>query len=209
MHRDLRAKTAYATAFTADNTSPAVATKLPQMIARYGAAASRLARTNHTILSDLGLPAPWIAPYTAFGREIAKANLGAGGTTKAAAFTAILHKWKVRGLNPPIMVIIVWKLTAVDLQGLLVTITSAQPPDGTQGAPYSHQYTATGGVPPYTWSLASGTLPPGLTLTSGGLLSGTPTTPETYIFTVRADDSFEPVSQHDEQMATVIIEMET
>src|SRR5213076_15471 len=45
----------------------------------------------------------------------------------------------------------------------------------TSGGSFSLQFVATGGVPPYTFSLASGTLPAGLTLNpSTGLLSGTP-----------------------------------
>jgi Putative Ig domain len=46
-------------------------------------------------------------------------------------------------------------------------------PNGTLGQPYSHQFTAAG-APGVAWS-ALGSLPPGLTLSSGGLLSGTPT----------------------------------
>jgi hypothetical protein len=41
---------------------------------------------------------------------------------------------------------------------------------------YSVTLTATGGKPPYTWSLASGTLPDGITLSSAGVLSGIATT---------------------------------
>ncbi len=47
-------------------------------------------------------------------------------------------------------------------------------------------------VPSYTWSIVGGTLPPGLTFTSGGLLSGTVTTNGTYLFTVQAADSSNP-----------------
>ncbi len=59
------------------------------------------------------------------------------------------------------------------------TITTGSPlPAGTSGTPYSQQLAATGGtvVTPgvYTWSLTSGSLPPGISLSSGGLLSGTP-----------------------------------
>ncbi len=50
---------------------------------------------------------------------------------------------------------------------------SANLPNAVQSLAYSQQLTVAGGVSPYTWSLISGTLPTGLTLTSGGLLSGT------------------------------------
>ncbi len=49
---------------------------------------------------------------------------------------------------------------------------------------------ATGGVPPYTWSLAAGSLPTGLTLaTASGTINGTPTAPGTYPFTAQVTDS--------------------
>lgn len=55
------------------------------------------------------------------------------------------------------------------------TITSAPPATGTHGTAYSHSFTATGS-PPLSYSVASGSLPPGLLLDgSSGLLSGTPT----------------------------------
>ena len=61
------------------------------------------------------------------------------------------------------------------------------------GTAYSATLAATGGVSPYTWSLAQGSmLPPGLTLTSSGLLSGTPSAAGTYGFTVNASDSYSP-----------------
>lgn len=59
----------------------------------------------------------------------------------------------------------------------------------TVGAPVSQTITASGGYGAYTYSIAAGALPPGLTLSSGGLLSGTPTTAGTYNFTVQATDS--------------------
>ena len=53
-----------------------------------------------------------------------------------------------------------------------ITTTGALP-DAIEGQWYSHALDATGGVSPYTWSLASGSLPPGLTLDSSGVISGT------------------------------------
>ncbi len=68
-----------------------------------------------------------------------------------------------------------------------VEITTASLPGGTVGAPYTAQLNATGGTGSFTWSLASGALPPGLVLGgSTGLISGTPTTEGTATFTVKA-----------------------
>jgi hypothetical protein len=50
------------------------------------------------------------------------------------------------------------------------------------------QLTATGGTPPYTW-VAVTTLPAGITLSSGGLLSGTPSVAAAGNYTVRVTDS--------------------
>jgi hypothetical protein len=48
---------------------------------------------------------------------------------------------------------------------------------------------ATGGLPPYSWSLAGGSLPPGLALSAGGVLSGSNSSPGTFSFTVQVADS--------------------
>jgi putative Ig domain-containing protein/matrixin/fibronectin type III domain protein/Ig-like domain-containing protein len=70
---------------------------------------------------------------------------------------------------------------------LTITTTSLAPI--TRGVPYSQQLSATGGSPPYTWSLISGALPAGLSLSSSGLISGTPTVGGGYSFTVMVRDS--------------------
>ena len=54
---------------------------------------------------------------------------------------------------------------------------------------YNGQLTATGGIQPYTWSLASGTLPAGLTLNADGSITGTPSETGTFNFTAQATDS--------------------
>lgn len=58
----------------------------------------------------------------------------------------------------------------------LMQITPTTLPDATNGVPYNVTLSAKGGTPPYTWSLASGSaaLPAGLSLSSGGMISGTP-----------------------------------
>lgn len=69
------------------------------------------------------------------------------------------------------------------------TITTTSLPAGTVKKPYSATVKATGGTLPYTWKIASGALPPGLTLdTSTGTISGTPTKQATYSFTISVSD---------------------
>jgi len=68
------------------------------------------------------------------------------------------------------------------------TINPATLPNGFVGVAYNQTLTATGGAPPNVFSLSSGTLPGGLTLTAAGLLSGTPTTNGTFTFTVGLAD---------------------
>src|SRR5205814_1142993 len=71
------------------------------------------------------------------------------------------------------------------------SIKTASPlPTGTVGTVYSQTLAATGGTPPYAWSVISGSLPAGLTLNAtSGAMSGTPTTAGTSNFTVQVTDS--------------------
>jgi hypothetical protein len=79
-------------------------------------------------------------------------------------------------------------LTVTATSSLTVTTTSL--PDGTQNVSYSATLAAGGGTAPYTWSIISGTLPAGLTLTPNtGVISGTPTVSGTSNFTVQVTDS--------------------
>ncbi len=82
------------------------------------------------------------------------------------------------------------------------TITTTSLPAGTAGQAYSQFVSATGGTPPYTFSLVSGVLPPSLNFSPTGILSGTANTPGTYTFTVRVVDS---VQQSTDRTFTVEI----
>ena len=65
----------------------------------------------------------------------------------------------------------------------------AQLPSGQIGTQYQYQFAATGGTPPYTFTLTQGSLPAGISLNAAGLLSGTPTQSGTFSFLVQACDS--------------------
>jgi Putative Ig domain len=75
-----------------------------------------------------------------------------------------------------------------------LTITSSSPlPDGVVAAPYSQALSASGGTPPYQWSVSSGALPPSLSLTPGtGVLSGTPSAAGDFSFALQVSDSTQP-----------------
>lgn len=60
---------------------------------------------------------------------------------------------------------------------------------GTVGAAYSQTLAATGGTTPYTWTVDSGSVPPSLTLSSAGVLGGTPSAAGTFTFTAKVADS--------------------
>ncbi len=70
-----------------------------------------------------------------------------------------------------------------------LSVSVASLSGATAGVAYSANLIATGGVIPYSWSLAAGVLPAGLSLSSSGIISGTPTTVGTYGFTVKVTDS--------------------
>lgn len=72
-----------------------------------------------------------------------------------------------------------------------LAVSTASLPDGTEGQSYSAALAASGGTTPYSWRLAagSGALPSGLVLGADGTISGTPTVPGTYTFTVEVLDA--------------------
>lgn len=71
-----------------------------------------------------------------------------------------------------------------------VVAIAGTPGNGLTGVAYSSTFTASGGYGGYTFSLASGTLPTGLSLSSAGVISGTPTVSGLYSFAVTVTDSF-------------------
>ena len=70
------------------------------------------------------------------------------------------------------------------------TITvDATLPAATVGQAYAAAATASGGVAPYTFAIAAGSLPPGLAIDAGGHVTGTPTAPGSYPVTLAATDT--------------------
>ncbi len=94
--------------------------------------------------------------------------------------------------NPPV-VYPSWR-SLTDLENQVMILFSPPGPDlpvATLGVPYTVSFSATGGQPPYTWSVTPGGpgLPPGLSFSPSGVLSGTPTIEGTFDFSLRLSDS--------------------
>jgi hypothetical protein len=70
-----------------------------------------------------------------------------------------------------------------------LSIANQVPPNGRVNVPYSHQFVATGGMPPYSFAVSIGSLPSGLSLDANtGLISGIPDTVETRGFQITVTD---------------------
>ena len=71
----------------------------------------------------------------------------------------------------------------------LTIVTTAVLPEGKGDQPYSQALAASGGTPPYKWTLVSGTLPAGLNLDPSGQISGKPTAKGSAKFTLQVSDA--------------------
>ena len=110
---------------------------------------------------------------------------GTPTSTGAVAFTAAVNDSSSPALaaSEPL---------AVDVMPSALTIVTSTLPGATSQTGYSQTLQASGGTPAYTWSITSGSLPAGLTLSAAGLLSGTPTASGTSSFTATVTDSGSP-----------------
>jgi hypothetical protein len=81
------------------------------------------------------------------------------------------------------------KAFTISISSALAILTKPPLANGTIGSVYQQQLTATGGRPPYTWSIRAGALPAGLTLgATTGIIGGTPSTAGTFNITVAVSD---------------------
>ncbi|MEI9851085.1 MAG: putative Ig domain-containing protein [Sphingomonas sp.] len=85
------------------------------------------------------------------------------------------------GVSPP-------QTVTVTVSGGALTLAPATLPGGTVDVPYGTAFSTSGGTAPYSYQLTAGALPAGLSLTTGGTLSGTPTAAGNFAFTVTTSD---------------------
>ncbi len=86
---------------------------------------------------------------------------------------------------------------SVTISPTTLRVATTSLPSSQIGTAYSATLAASGGTPPYQWSISSGALPPGLTLAAAtGVISGTPTTAENAeTVAIQATDSGTHINQ--------------
>jgi len=116
--------------------------------------------------------------------------ISVGGLTNGRAYTFTVTATNAAGRGPASSP----SNSATPALPLAITTTSLA--SGRVSRSYSGTLKATGGISPYTWAIASGTLPAGLKLSaSTGTISGTPTNTGTFSFTVSVSDKSTPARQ--------------
>jgi hypothetical protein len=122
------------------------------------------------------------------GASVGAANTAATITARSATSITLTVPVLPTGSQP---------ITLTDADGSATTafsvagpsITSSTMPSGEPKLAYSQQVPESGGAGTLTWSLVGGSLPNGLSLSSTGLVSGTPTLTGTYTFTAKVVDA--------------------
>ncbi len=99
--------------------------------------------------------------------------------------------------NQTISIPVTMRVTSVD------TVDRNNLPDAFGGTSYSYQFVATASSGTFTYSTTS-TLPAGLTLGAGGLLSGTPTTPASYNFNITVTDGTDTVTRQYQLLVSTV-----
>lgn len=116
-----------------------------------------------------------------------------GGTVKAdEAYTwmrsNVSNQQRYISGNPANRIDLKWAIVPrISYEPGVLAIVTESLSGGTVDSDYSQSLSATGGTSPYSWSVITGTLPAGLTL-SGDTISGTPTTAGVFQFDVRVTD---------------------
>jgi hypothetical protein len=143
--------------------------------------------TTTTAFTVTGSPTPSVTKTSgnaAITWDDANKRLNIGAGLGAGSYPVVLTA--TNGVTPNATFTFTLTVTAVAVAPAITTVSSL--PDGTAGTIYTATLTADG-TSPFTWSIVSGALPAGITLSPSGVISGTPTSAGTFNFVVQVSNS--------------------
>jgi large repetitive protein len=132
--------------------------------------------TSGSLPPGLSMPATYGAAGTIVG----------GTPAKPGTYTFSVHVTPFGATTPSTNG--TYSITVTPPPPLIVSFPANCCNAGTVGSAYLQNFFSSGGTGPFTWTVAAGQLPPGVTLT-GSSLTGTPTRAGTFAFTVEVTDS--------------------
>ena len=138
-------------------------------------------------LSTLGGVAPYTYSLTSgslpSGLSFNSAGVLSGAATVFGSFNFTITSTDAAGAS---------KLQAYNLNiaQSVITISPANLPDPVLGTAYSQALSSSGGTAPYTYSITAGALPAGLSFTSTGILSGTPSAAGSFTLSIKSTDAY-------------------
>lgn len=140
---------------------------------------------NQTITASGGL-APYQFALSAGGlpdgMSLSSSGLLSGAPREAGSFDITVLATDANGATGSRSYNLAIAPPVVDIQPAVLS-------GATVGVAYNQAITASGGTTPHTFALLGGSLPPGMTLSAAGVVSGTPTGGGSFTFTVRASDA--------------------
>ena len=143
----------------------------------------------NAVLQESGGIAPLTWTVTA-GSLPPGLSLGADGTISGTPMAGGAANFSVQAADSGSPPLTSSANLSINVVVLPLSITTTTLPDGTVDTAYKQQFLATGGIPPYNWTVSSGLLPSWSVLDpSSGIVSGIPPTTGTDNFTVQVADS--------------------
>jgi Putative Ig domain len=116
-------------------------------------------------------------------------TIGSSSIANPATVQVQVQNTQTMEASPAVPVVIEAAKSGSSNPNCPLTISLTPLPQGVVSASYTGTLSVTGGSAPYTWSIASGQLPAGLSLAPTGIISGTPAASGSFSFTVSVADS--------------------
>lgn len=131
---------------------------------------------------------------------VQEGNAGFGDPNNYALYAITFKDYIYVGFSNMVTGTEIWR---TNTKSTTLSIIPSTLPDGTVGQAYSQTLTPVSGTSPYVFSF-QGSLPEGLSLSSTGTISGTPTKTGTSVFTVLVTDGGSPEQTFEQEYSLTI-----